>query len=95
MYFVVTLALKILIYALVNCGFSGFASLKLHLFIQPLGIEEVANRVLVISLYQLIALLLEDNTQAKLHMPARGDIIDCVVGTCKLIDRAEVVALGA
>ena len=35
MYFVVTLALKILIYAKVNCGFSGFASLKLHLFIQP------------------------------------------------------------
>ena len=35
MYFVVTLALKILIYALVNCGFSGFAGLKLHLFIQP------------------------------------------------------------
>ena len=36
MYFVVTLALKILIYASVNCGFSGFAGLKLHLFIQPL-----------------------------------------------------------
>ena len=35
MYFVVTLALKILIYASVNCGFSGIASLKLHLFIQP------------------------------------------------------------
>ena len=26
-----------LIYALVNSAFSGFASLKLHLFIQPLG----------------------------------------------------------
>ena len=36
MYFVVTLALKILIYAKVNCGFSGFASLKLHLFIHSL-----------------------------------------------------------
>ncbi len=35
------LALKILIYALVNCGFSGFAGLKLHLFIQPLGIKKV------------------------------------------------------
>ena len=29
MYFVVTLALKILIYASVNCGFSGFAALRL------------------------------------------------------------------
>ena len=30
------LALKILTYALVCCGFSGFASLKLHLFIHSL-----------------------------------------------------------
>ena len=30
------LALEILIYALVNCGFSGFASLKLYLFIYSL-----------------------------------------------------------
>ena len=29
------LAFKMLIYALVNSAFSGFASLKLHLFIQP------------------------------------------------------------
>ena len=29
MYFVVTLALKILIYASVNCGFSGFAAPRL------------------------------------------------------------------
>ncbi len=36
MYFVVTLALKMLIYALVNSAFSGFASLKLHLFIHSL-----------------------------------------------------------
>ena len=43
MYFCVTLALKILIYAQVNCGFSGFASLKLHLFIQPLKIKEMTN----------------------------------------------------
>ena len=35
MYFVVTLAIKMLIYALVNSAFSGFASLKIHLFIQP------------------------------------------------------------
>ena len=33
------LALKILIYALVNCGFSGFAFLKLPLFIHsPSGL---------------------------------------------------------
>ena len=51
MYFVVTLALKILIYAKVNCGFSGFASLKLHLFIQPLKLREMTNLFLVISLY--------------------------------------------
>ena len=43
MYFVVTLALKILIYASVNCGFSGFASLKLHLFIHPLKLKEMTN----------------------------------------------------
>ena len=43
MYFVVTLALKILIYASVNCGFSGFASLKLHLFIQPIKLMEMTN----------------------------------------------------
>ena len=43
MYFVVTLALKILIYASVNCGFSGFASLKLHLFIQPLKRKEMTK----------------------------------------------------
>ena len=49
MYFVVTLALKILIYASVNCGFSGFASLKLHLFIQPLFLW----RNLVVSLVNL------------------------------------------
>ncbi len=30
------LALKILIYIIVNCGFSRFASLKLYLFIQLL-----------------------------------------------------------
>ena len=30
------LALKMLIYALVNSAFSGFASLKLHLFIHSL-----------------------------------------------------------
>ena len=36
MYFVVTLALKMLIYALVNSAFSGVASLKLHLFIHSL-----------------------------------------------------------
>ena len=29
------LAFKMLIYALVNSAFSGIASLKLHLFIQP------------------------------------------------------------
>ena len=49
MYFVVTLALKILIYASVNCGFSGFASLKLHLFIQPLKLKEMTKLFLVIS----------------------------------------------
>jgi len=48
-YFVVTLALKILIYASVNCGFSGFAGLKLHLFIQPLKLKEMTNLFLVIS----------------------------------------------
>ena len=32
-----------LIYALVNCAFSGFASLKLHLFIQPLKAKRVAK----------------------------------------------------
>ena len=43
--FVVTLALKILIYALVNCGFSGFASLKLSLVIQILTPREGAQRL--------------------------------------------------
>ena len=43
MYFVVTLALKMLIYALVNSAFSGIASLKLHLFIQPLGKTGMTN----------------------------------------------------
>ena len=63
MYFVVTLALKILIYALVNCGFSGFASLKLHLFIQPLlvisflGNDAISGSIYIIALL-LIAILL-------------------------------------
>ena len=48
MYFVVTLALKMLIYALVNCAFSGFASLKLHLFLQPLKVKGMAKLPLVI-----------------------------------------------
>ena len=46
MYFVVTLALKMLIYAIVNCAFSGFASLKLHLFIQPLKVKGMTNLVI-------------------------------------------------
>ena len=37
------LVLKILIYALVNCGFSGFASLKLHLFLQLLNSKGMTN----------------------------------------------------
>ena len=59
MYFVVTLALKILIYASVNCGFSGFASLKLHLFIQPLklGNDAISGAIYIIALL-LIAILL-------------------------------------
>ena len=51
MYFVVTLALKILIYASVNCGFSGFASLKLHLFIQPLDTIKGANPLWISSFF--------------------------------------------
>ena len=43
MYFVVTLALKILIYAQVNSAFSGFASLKLHLFIHSLRLWRLAK----------------------------------------------------
>ena len=43
MYFVVMLALKMLIYAIVNSAFSGFAGLKLHLFIQPHNKTEVTN----------------------------------------------------
>ena len=53
MYFVVTLALKILIYASVNCGFSGFASLKLHLFIQPLKLKEMTNLLFSLLLLSL------------------------------------------
>ena len=37
------LALKMLIYALVNSAFSGFASLKLHLFIHSLRLWELAK----------------------------------------------------
>ena len=37
------LALKILIYAHVNCGFSGFASLKLSLVIQILQYKRVSD----------------------------------------------------
>ena len=43
MYFVVMLAFKMLIYALVNSAFSGIAGLKLHLFIQPLGKTGMTN----------------------------------------------------
>ena len=71
MYFVVTLALKILIYASVNCGFSGFASLKLHLFIQPLKLKEMTNLLLVISLSIgsfAVALL---SQEIKVHLHAK------------------------
>ena len=51
MYFVVTLALKMLIYAIVNSAFSGFASLKLHLFIQPPKAKGMAKLLLAIPYY--------------------------------------------
>ena len=37
------LAFKMLIYALVNSAFSGFASLKLHLFIHSLVYKSLAQ----------------------------------------------------
>ena len=57
MYFVVTLALKMLIYALVNSAFSGFASLKLHLFIHSLRLWGLLSYFLV-SPNSLFSLLL-------------------------------------
>ena len=74
MYFFVTLALKILIYASVNCGFSGFAGLKLHLFIQPLKRKEMTN-LLFSHLPQIITyrnqgLILLDNA-----CPVASDIV--------------------
>ena len=58
-YFVVTLALKMLIYALVNCAFSGFASLKLVLlynFMENRGCPtfQLDNLIFLLSLDKLL-----------------------------------------
>ena len=69
MYFVVTLALKILIYASVNCGFSGFASLKLHLLFNLLIQTKELIRCGLAPFFDVYALILVVRSNLGKYLP--------------------------